>query len=283
MKIKNHPNGNEYLFVAPNYWVRNFAKAAPFIDINKFTEAKDHSLLINNQITNISNPKTLMIDKEPGFVPNIVIVSDGYQFEKKLHILEKLPSNVAIIGVNRTLAKWNVASKRIMNFYLINNPYGEATNYLPSSHRYFPNCVASTRTNPDFIKRYKGSTYCYMPVPEVNFNISRNDFAYCIDDYRNPICAAIGLAYRLGVVRLLLFCCDDVFDGYRPAAVELDNKLWMYPQHRTAHDLIDANLYWLKNQPYKRTLIGSHSAGPDYTHASYIQEGEAIDFFTKEL
>lgn len=283
MKIKKHPNGNEYLFVTPNYWVRNFTRNAPYVDINRFTESKDWPLLINNQISNLSNTKTLMVDRESVFVPNIAIVSDGFDFENKFHILEKLPSNVSIIGVNRSLAKWNVKSKRTMSFYMINNPYQEALNCLPTSHRYFPTCVASIKTNPEFINRYRYSVFCYSPVPEANFNPVKRDAAYCIDDYRNPICAAIGFAYRLGVVRLLLFCCDDVFAGERPGAENVRDDLWMYPQHRTAHDLIDANLHWLKHQPNKRTLIGSHSSGPDYANAEYIHEGEAIDFFTKEL
>ncbi|MCX7020075.1 MAG: hypothetical protein NTY46_14015, partial [Candidatus Sumerlaeota bacterium] len=75
---------------------------------------------------------------------------------------------------------------------------------------YFPRCIASTRTCREFIKRYKGHIYKYTPVPQENYGYSKQNILYKIDDYRNPICASIGLTYRFNVKKLLLFCCDEL-------------------------------------------------------------------------
>jgi hypothetical protein len=105
---------------------------------------------------------------------------------------------------------------------------------------------------------------------------------YQIDDYRNSICAAILLAFRFHVRKLLLFCCDDAFDIERPASEKLENGLWIYPQQNVAHDLIDANLYWLSNQEYE-VAIKDHSSGPKYKNAGYIPMEGILDFFKGEF
>ena len=283
MRIKRHTNGNEYLLVPPGVWVRNFTRAAPYIDINNLTQASDYHSLIDNHLKNVIRNDTLYIDTELGRHPNVAIVSDGYNFEKKQQLLETLPANVMVLGVNRSLTKWNVKGNRAMNYYVVNNPYPECKSYLPTNHRYYPPCIASVRTNPEFIKRYRASILRYIPTPEERFLSMHSDSRYYIDDYRNPICAAIGIAYRVGAVRLLLFCCDDVFADERPGAEQLPNGLWLYPQHKLSHALIEGNFHWLSHQDGRRIRIGNHSSGPDYTNAPYIHEEGLHDFFTTEL
>jgi hypothetical protein len=105
-----------------------------------------------------------------------------------------------------------------------------------------------------------------------------------IDDYRNPICAAIGLAYRFGVQRLMLVCCDNSFDKPRDAAVQMKNGLWTYEQHLRSHDIIDANLYWLTHQKDAEVKVADWSNGPEYVNATYISSAqEAIDFFKEDV
>jgi len=77
-------------------------------------------------------------------------------------------------------------------------------------------------------------------------------------------------------------CCDDSFEDNRPGAEKLENELYMYPQHHTAHDIIDGNLYWLRNQEMIDVEIKDHSCGPKYANAAYIQEEDIYEFFNIE-
>lgn len=97
-----------------------------------------------------------------------------------------------------------------------------------------------------------------------------------IDDYRNPICASISLAYKFRVQKMLLLGCDDSFSGSRSGAIQLPNQLWTYPQHLQSHDLIDANLYWLRQ---KEINVGYNSHGPKFENAAYISAEDVRGFF----
>lgn len=271
--IKKHRNRNDYILTNQGLWVRNFTKAARPVDINSLTPKNDYELLISNQMQN-STINLANIDAEHIIAKNVIIVSDGYKFKEKLSLLSKLPlDNVVIIGTNRSLAKW---SDIRMDYYVVNNPYKECMSYLPDN--YFPRCICSVRTYPQFIKKYlaKGNVYKYVPVGDDKFSGIIEPPRYYIDDYRNPICAALGLAYRWEVQRLLLFCCDDVFDGERPGAEKLSNGLWMYPQHYTSHELILGNLFWLAKN---NVVLGNYSSSPDYEHVPYITDDELLRFF----
>lgn len=260
-------------------WVRNFnLPAVQYIDINKTIKSQDHFVFLKNETQNNFN-KYSWIDSEKLYHPNIVIVSDGYDFQKKHEVLSELPKSVTLIGVNGSLAKWQIKT-RSLNYYVVNNPYPECIKFLPKTSNILPKCIASPRTNFDFLNNYKGTKYRYYPVNEKTYaSLGNNECFYQIDDYRNPICAAIGLAFRFGVEKLLLFCCDDAFKDERPGAIKLENNLYTYPQHETAHGLIDGNLYWLKNKPYQETFIKYHCSGPQYNNAEYINESDILSFF----
>lgn len=279
MRIKRHANGNQYLLTPQNKWVRNFAnRNAPFIDLNETISQQDHFQFLQNEVQNGFN-RMQWVDSEKLYHDDIVIVSDGYGFAKKQALLSKLPKNVTIIGVNGALAKWENAGRSI-NYYVVNNPYVECMRYLPRRGKVLPKCIASSRTYYEFLQEYRGTKYRYYPVNETSYTtLGQQEVDWQVDDYRNPVCAAIGLAYRFGAERLLLFCCDDAFENERPGAVSLPNGLWMYPQHEVAHGLIDGSLYWLHNQPYKEVVIGDCSSGPNYTNASYIEEDKILSFF----
>ena len=122
----------------------------------------------------------------------------------------------------------------------------------------------------------------YSPTPEENFNTAYTNSDYYIDDYRNPVCASIGLAYQFGADKIFLFCCDDVFEDERPGADMVNNGLWMYPQHKLSHELIDSNLYWIKSNEYQEVSIGHNSLGLIYKNSSYIKEKDIEEFFKNE-
>lgn len=282
MRIKKTTNGNQYLLTPQNKWVRNFTNTKmPFVDINNTIESKDHFVFLQNEVKN-GFGRMQWIDSEIISHQDILIVSDGYDFHEKHKILANLPKSVIIIAVNGALAKWNV-SNRAINYYVVNNPYAECMRYLPRRAKVLPKCIASTRTYNEFVESYRGMKYRYYPVNESSYNtLGQKEVNWQIDDYRNSVCAAIGLAFRFGVERLLMLCCDDSFKDERAGALQLQNGLWMYPQHEIAHGLIDGNLYWLKNQPYQDVLIGDCSSGPKYKNATYIEQDNILSFFGVE-
>jgi hypothetical protein len=281
MRIKKHSNGNQYLLTPQGKWVRNFtlpASAGPYLDLNSTIDPKDHFTFLKNEVQN-GYGRYPWIDSENFYHPKVVVVSDGHDFKRKHKLLASLPKDVTIIGVNGALAKWEVPT-RSLNFYVVNNPYPECMKYLPRRGRSFPRCIASPRTNFEFLTNYRGGKFRYYPVNEAGYStLGLREVKWQVDDYRNPVCAAIGLAYRWGVERLLLFCCDDTFEGERPGAEKLENGLWTYPQHHIASGLIDGNLYWLTHQPHYETIAADCSSGPRYENAVYIDEDSILSFF----
>jgi hypothetical protein len=282
MRIKKIDN-NEYIS-AGGIWVRNFTKQSPPMNISAMVDVKDHHILLANEQKNRQQGYG-NIAEEKLALENVIIVSNGYDVQKRQEFISKLPTNVFVFGVNRILHKWqlldpNVQSKRAINLYVANNPYAECLTYLHP--KYYPSCVASIRTNAEFISRYKGRLYFYEPTPDVQFGFDTRQ-AYCIDDYRNPVCAAIDLAFRCGAKRIMLLCCDSSFEGSRDAAVELENGLYTYPQHIRLQDIIDAKMFWLTRYKDRIIKVCDYSSGRKYANIPYINTDEqAVDFFVRE-
>lgn len=281
-RIRKDPATRNRYLPAGGLWVRNFTQhGVTATSANNLISVTEHTHMLHNEMTNRTLNLGNIADEKFHF-PNVVIVSDGYDFDNRHLLLGKLRKDVCIIGVNGALASWKLwnidGDRRAMNMYVVNNPYQECMSYLPK-HKYFPSCVASIRTYPDFVRKFMGQRYVYEPSPERFFSTSRPQTFY-VDDYRNPICAAIVLAFRFHVQRLLLLCCDDSFTKERPAAVRLDNGLWSYPQQLLAHDVIDANLYWLSHQENLTVSIANYSSGPECVNANPVSDVEgAIKFF----
>lgn len=284
MRIKRHPSGNEYIY-AGGAWVRNFTKKnhSPLHLTHLFSH-DDYATVVKNEQMNLNHPK---VSNEVLRFSKVVVVSDGYKFEERHRIIQKLPKDVCVLAINRAHKKWKLlaptvpaADRRSINGFVINNPYDEAATCLPSSDSgYFPTCIASVRTNYKFIKRYQGDVYTYCPTPEEEFGHETTE-TYYVDDYRNPVCAAISLAYQFRVNKLLLLCCDDSFEERRDFAQQLENGLYTYPQHVRSHELIDANLFWLTHDESRKVEVADYSSGPLYDNAAYINsEEEAIAFF----
>lgn len=281
MRIKKDPiTRNEYIS-ADGVWVRNFTKDCVVpINLSPLVALEEYSLLVENEESNRVLQISNISDEEIKF-NRAVIVSDGYDFESRHRIISKFPSDVAVIAVNRALLKWKLmeSDRKPINLYVVNNPYTECLNYMPKT-KYYPACVASSRTNPNFVKKYKGRIYLYEPTPSRSFGLV-NQPIYFIDDYRNPICAAIGLAHKFGVEKLMLMCCDDSFKEKRESSVELPNGLFAYNQHLITNNLIDANLYWYTRN--EDITVADYSSGLKCKNAAYIKnEEEALSFFQIE-
>lgn len=281
MLIKKHPSGNEYIY-SGDVWIRNLTKRviSP-IQYDCLFSSSDFSLVVKNQEANKNWPK---ISDEDIRFEKIVIVSDGYQFEQRHQVISQMPKQVAILAINKALKKWklldpSVQNKRTINAYVFNNPYDESNYFQPSESNYYPVCIASIRSNHNFLKKYKGNIYTYCPTPENGFGVKSSEMYY-IDDYRNPMCAAIGLAKQFGVKKLMMLCCDDSFVEKRTPAIQLDNGLWSFEQHLKVHKMNDAIFWWLKQNADRKIEIADYSSGPEYKNATYIRgDEEAIDFF----
>lgn len=284
MRIKKHPSGNEYM-LAGNVWVRNPIKEnlVP-LQISDLFKKEDHTLILENQEMNKNFAK---ISDEKIFFKKVVIISDGYKFQERHTFLKSLPRDVCILATNGALKGWTLMSNKVpaserrsLNAYVLNNPYPDAIQFMPErTSKYYPVCIASNRANYAFLKKYLGDVYLYCPTPEEGFGLSPKE-TYYIDDYRNPICAALGLAYKFGAEKVLLMCCDDSFEEKRNFAVQLENGLWTYPHHLRAHEFIDATMKWMRMDETREISFADFSGGPKYKNAVYITEAEAaIEFF----
>ena len=277
-RVKVYPDGNEFILTKSGMWIRNFTKSnVQYTDMNQTYNQNDYFTFLKNEIQN-SMQKYPWVNNENYMHDKVMIVSDGFNFAQRQKFLAKIPSGVTVIGVLGALNKWSSSNKN-MNYYVINNPYKECLKYLGRRGvRTFPKCVASLKTNSDFLSNYRGNIYKYLPVYEKSYSsryTKETDFQ--VDDYRNPVCAAIHLAYSFNAEKIMLYCCDDSFEGQRPGAEKLENGLYQYPQHNIAHEMIDAKMFWLKNLPYQEIKLFYHSSGPRYENATYIEEEEIFE------
>lgn len=281
MRIKKQ-NKNKYILTKENIWVRDLCdNTSKQIDINNLYH-KETNLWLNNEFENLKRP---ILDLPEITFENLIICSDGYDWKEKQKILGKISNHDAkIIGTNGSLAKWDMVgdqaeTKRGMLFYLVNNPYSDCLSYLPKKHNYYPNIIASLRTNPDFIKKYRNEFHFYKPTSDQNYSGHPNLVNLVLDDYRNPICAALSLSWKLGVKKILLFCCDEAFIDKREGAEQMENGLYQYPQQIMSQNIIDKQLYWLKQNDVE---IFDHSSGIKYENAAYIDVDDIFRLFSKE-
>lgn len=275
MRIKKYPSGNSYIKTPNGMWVRNLtALNVPFIDINRTVSDDDHFKFIENEFEN-NLQRYPWIDEENFYFEKAIIVSDGYGFDKKHEILNELDDEVIIIGVNKVLKKWK--NKRKINLYVANNPYEECLNYLSSGSKINPTCVFSERTYYGFLQNYTGARmFRYSPTQEESYSgtVSKGRKWY-IDDYRNPICASLGLCYRFNIKKIMLFTCSEGFKDFRPGSTNLKEDIWIYPQQKIVNDIIDANMYWMKDA---KIDLASYSEACNYENANDIKEENVVEW-----
>lgn len=281
MRIKKSRN-NQYV-LAEGVWVRNPFCDSRALDINSMGVG-ELPLFLYNEEKNSKISHMQMEDMDGVSMDNVVIASDGFGWTDRQMALAQLPSSsVKVLGVNGSLAGWRMVGeeasvKRTMTFYVANNPYPDCMSFLPKKHRYYPNIVASTRTNPRFLEEYRGQPYMYRPTPDLDY-AGLWDACATLDDYRNPVCAALSLAVRGGAKRILLLCCDEAFEDERPGAVRMENGLFQYPQQIMCQKIIDKHLFWLRKSGVR---VGDCSSGIEYENAEYIEFEEVGNFFSKE-
>jgi hypothetical protein len=281
MRIKKVKK-NKYILSRDKIWIRDFCSIDQGLDINNLYD-KENKLWLDNEFANLKKSR-LDLPLEVKY-ENLIICSDGFGWKEKQKIIGNIPNSVAkIIGANGSLSKWDMVGekaeiKRVMSFYVVNNPYPECMSYLPKKHSYYPNLISSIRCYPKFIENYRSQPYFYIPSIHENYSVLPNLINLTLDDYRNPICAAISLAWKLRVKKLLLFCCDESFIDNREGSMQMENGLYQYPQQIMSQNIIDKQLYWLRQNDVE---IFDHSSGIKYENAEYIREDDIFSFFSKE-
>lgn len=283
MRVKKLKN-NEYV-KEEGLWIRNpYCSGRPF-DVNSLSKLEP-DLLLRNEMDNVRSPHLQMDEFSELSMDKVVIVSDGYDWANKQLLLGDIPNKIVkVLGVNGSLSLWSMVGdsatvKRTMSFYVANNPYPECMGYLPRSHRYYPNIIASTRTYPGFISAYKNQPYLYRPTGDFDYSgFGWGEISMVLDDYRNPICAAISLAARMGAKKIALLCCDESFEDERPGAVKMENGLFQYPQQIKCQKIIDKQLFWLGKNGVE---IRDCSSGIKLKNAKYINPEGLKDFFEKD-
>lgn len=236
-------------------WLRDFYKPTYLPrDINNNLD-NDQITYVQNEFKNLRY-RLPRIDTEQLFFNNIIIIND--LLDKENELLEFLKLNErnnkpwTVFMVNKALSKWK--HNFGVDYYVVNNPYKESMQYLPLTHNYLPKCISSIRTYTDFIGNYiqrKGVVYSYMPgYSEANKPVYSKSL-YCVDDYRNPICAILSLAAKWLTKNIILFCCDEVYNEKKEGSIEVEKGFYRFPAQQIAWEIISGCCYWHKEYKTK--------------------------------
>lgn len=277
MHIKTLKNKNQYIKTNSGIWVRNFLlKNVPYLDINNLISANEYKQILENEVANNSD-RSPNINTEDFYHPNLIIVSDGFGFETICkQVLNDLPSEVTIIGTNGVLKKWPLVD-RDLDYYVANNPSADIMKDFPKKS-ITAKGIFSTRTYHEFVEEYDNVKYFYTPVSSKNYSGLSNDYGIKIDDYRNPLAAAVRLAHIFKSEKICLLCCDDVLKEKRIEAEKMGD-FWVFPQQKAAHEVIDANIFWLnKNSRLDVSVIYNSCAMP-FVNAKFCEQDKIKEFF----
>ena len=279
MRIKKYKN-NEYLY-AEGFWIRNpYLNVSPFDMNDMFVD--EMGVFLGNETKNLRVPSLHSDEFNESPMDNVVVCSDGYGWDTAQSILAEMPNkNVKVMGINGSLRKWTMVAylsdkKRVMSAYFVNNPYKECLSYLPTRHRYYPNLVASTRTNGEFVSKYLEKPTFYRPTNDGSYSGIPREGCLVLDDYRNPLCGAISYCVKKRVKKLALLCCDESFSEERPGSEMMRNGLFQYPQQIRSQRTVDAQLHWLRSAGVE---VVDCSSGIEYKNAPYIKPEELTSFF----
>lgn len=285
--IKNHQNKNRYLLTRTGHWVRDmFKRGCVPVDINDLIPPSEYGMMLDNVLEN----KGLQIESlspEEISARKVLIVSDGLDFDSLHRELWRLPKDVCILATNRAAAKWSLlgkkcpeGQKRAVNYFVANNPYREAMGMIPRDNQYYPKAIMSYRTHPDFVRHYlaRSNIMLYHPTRESRF-VQSPKVTATIDDYRNPICAAVSIAAKMGAYKIALLCCDQATRDERPGMIVTQKNTYIYKSHNIKHSILDGMFHWIRDGREFDVEIVDCSNGMNYENASYIGVGDLPEFF----
>ena len=270
--IKVHKNRNEYIKV-DDYWIRNFGKPDVDIrDLNNLYDKDDLKNIVANEIRNtkFNHPE---IANETFSFNKVLIVSDGFNFHQHKDVFPELSEDTCVIAVNQALRLWQ--SIVFPEYYLICNTTDAAMSYLPKKQ--FPKLIASRRTYHNFVKNYRNIIYLYDPSPDFTYQSPYTKEALLlVDDYRNPICAAIGLAYFMKASKIFLAYCSHAYKEPRDGTEKLEEGIYQYPQQRLGDKIVDGNLLWYREN-FPDVSIYHTGIKNSFMFAKYLSSSEFTD------
>lgn len=277
MHIKTLKNNNQYIKTDSGIWVRNFLlKNVPYLDINNLISVGEYKQILENEVAN-NSIRSPNINAEDFYHPNLMIISDGFGFEDVCKdVLDNLSSEITIIGTNGALRKWPLKN-RSLDYYVANNPFPDVLRDLPKKPTSAKG-IFSTRTYHEFVEEYNNIKYFYTPVSSKSYSGLSANYGIKIDDYRNSLAAAVRLAHIFKSEKICLLCCDDVLKEKRIEAEKMGD-FWIFPQQKAAHEVIDANVFWLnKNSRLDVSVIYNSCAMP-FVNAKFCEKNKIKEFF----
>lgn len=233
---------NEFLRV-DQYWVRNFTKKNVVAkDINILYDDNEIKTIIDNEIKNSKTSAPDLLDENFNFT-DVLIISDGLGFENHKELLKNIRQDICVIALNKTMQFWE--AEKFPDFYLVSNPSETVMPDMPQ--KAFPKLISSRRACHKFVQNYRNIKYFYDPTCDEKYQspISKKSGMY-IDEYRNPICAALNCAYNFGARNFYMAYCSDAYKVERPGTVQIAENAFSYPQQILANKIVNANIFWNK-------------------------------------
>lgn len=266
---------NEYISVGP-YWVRNFAKQNVHpLEINSLYEDDEIKVLINNELANSKMNLPNILEENFKF-NNVLIISDGYGFEDHADLLDGVGDDLCVICIRNAARYWQAL--KFPDFLLVQNPFDNIAAQMPEKS--FPKLIASRRTNSSFVLKYRNVKYLYDAVCDLKYQSpSSKTSKKFIDEYRNPICAALGCAFNFEAKNIFFAYCSDAYKEKRPGCEEVAEGLFCYPQQILANKIINANMFW---QKFSNTNCNLFYTGVknSFTFAKYTQKDKFKELLT---
>jgi hypothetical protein len=241
VNVKKHLNRNEYIQI-DSYWIRNFnAPDVTPIDINNLFGEDEIKNILANEMQNTKYVSQIIANDLTN-IDSLIIVSDGFGFPDHSKIKD-LKDNCGIMVLNHAMRFWE--SPVFPNFMLMNNSTEVALSCMPLNS--MPQLIASRRTFSPFIKKYDNNIYLYDPTPDENYqSIASKDSSVFLDEYRNPVCAAISFANFLNIRNIYLCFCSSAYSENRAGTIKIAENAYQYPQQQLADRFIDGNIFWYK-------------------------------------
>lgn len=273
VQIKKTSDRAKYVLSGDAGWVRDFTGNHGVI-LSDVYDTNSVRVAVANESANRTY-NLPMIDRESIVSPHVVVVSDGTDLQAVLPLVNVFSKQkTLIVGVNNSLS-----SQEFFPHYYISNHQGEESLSLIPKQRVLPNLIASCRANSSFVRKYRqrgGVAFIYVPTPSRQFSSNLFKSNFTIDDYRNPICAAINLAYRWNAIKLTLLAPHDFYAESKAGTQKIRNGVNIYPQQKTAHNYVDGCLYWLREHGCETTAVTS---GLSFSNANTLTPSEAEEFF----
>jgi hypothetical protein len=257
-------NNNEYLCLDNNgsMYIRNFCTALAPVDIDNYFEESE--LKEYNQ--NIIQNKDLL-----GSSLNL----DRYKYHDSVTVLgsakkdAKLKPGSLVIGINESLREYS----EFIQIYMSSSPYPKILDFCEGI-KAWPEGVFSFRTNPSFVRFWKGIKHGFNTPKTLKGNslLTFSRYNTHLEDHRSILLSALHLVYLLGIREIFLVGCENYLEEERPGAIYIKDGMWMFPQQMMDTSILAAASYWLS-----KAGIKTFTLDPNFDVISTIKFKEDVN------